>query len=257
MQKYGQHFLINENVINQIIDAALLLKSENLVEIGPGKGALTKRLIDRGCKNFTVVEIDPEMEAYLQKTLPKTAGVSIVRQNFLQADLEKLAPRPTLFVSNLPYIDAADILDKVLDCPHFQTAVFMFQKEQAQRIRARAGEEGYGPLSVFSQLRAQISPICKAGRGCFNPPPKVESMVLAFMRPGTRLVPAEKWPSFKKLVSVAFLHKRKTLFNSWSLAGYDKQKITDVLAACKVKPTARPEEISPAKYVELWQKLCC
>ena len=242
MQKYGQHFLINQNVINQIIDAALLLKSENLVEIGPGKGALTARLIDRGCRNFTVVE---------------SAGVKILRQNFLQADLEKLAPRPTLFVSNLPYIDAADILDKVLSCPHFQSAVFMFQKEQAQRIRARAGETGYGPLSVFSQLRAQISPICKAGRGCFNPPPKVESMVLAFMRLNNSPVPSEKWTSFNKLVTAAFLHKRKTLFNSWSLAGYDKQKITMVLADCKVKPTARPEEISPGKYVELWQKLCC
>lgn len=257
MQKYGQHFLINENVINQIIDAALLLKSENLVEIGPGKGALTARLIDRGCRNFTVVEIDPEMEIYLRKNLPESAGVKILRQNFLQADLEKLAPRPTLFVSNLPYIDAADILDKVLSCPHFQAAVFMFQKEQAQRIRARAGEQGYGPLSVFSQLRAQISPICKAGRGCFNPPPKVESMVLAFMCLNNSPVPSEKWTSFNKLVTAAFLHKRKTLFNSWSLAGYDKQKITTVLADCKVKPTARPEEISPGKYVELWQKLCC
>ena len=257
MQKYGQHFLINENVINQIIDAALLLKSENLVEIGPGKGALTTRLIDRGCKNFTVVEIDPEMEQYLQKTLPKAAGIKILRQNFLQADLSAIASRPTLFVSNLPYIDAAAILDRVLSCRQFRAAVFMFQKEQAQRIRARAGEEGYGPLSVFSQLRAQISPICKAGRGCFNPPPKVESMVLAFMRLPAWPVPAEKWTSFKAVVSAAFLHKRKTLFNSWALAGYDRQKITEVLAACNVQLTARPEEISPAQYVELWQKLCC
>lgn len=149
MQKYGQHFLINENVINQIIDAALLLKSENLVEIGPGKGALTARLIDRGCRNFTVVEIDPEMEIYLRKNLPESAGVKILRQNFLQADLETLAPRPTLFVSNLPYIDAADILDKVLSCPHFQSAVFMFQKEQAQRIRAARARRDTAPC-LFS-----------------------------------------------------------------------------------------------------------
>ena len=81
MQKYGQHFLINQNVIGQIVDAALLLKSENLVEIGPGKGALTEALIARGCSNFSVVEIDPEMAEYLQKTLPKEAAVKIILQN--------------------------------------------------------------------------------------------------------------------------------------------------------------------------------
>lgn len=101
---------------------------------------------------------------------------------FLSFELASLPAVPTAFVSNLPYIDAADILDKVLAWPHFFSAVFMFQKEQAQRIRAHAGEDFYGPLSVFSQLRAHISPICKVGRGCFNPPPKVESAVLAFER---------------------------------------------------------------------------
>ena len=182
MQKYGQHFLVSESIIRQIVDAALVLRAENLLEIGPGKGALTQQLIARGAKNFTVVEIDPDMVAYLQKNLPPQAGVQIVAQNFLQADLAQLASKPTLFVSNLPYIDAADILDKTLAWPFFQAAVFMFQKEQALRIRARAGEEFYGPLSIFSQLRAQISPICKVSRGCFNPPPKVESVVLAFQK---------------------------------------------------------------------------
>ena len=83
MQKYGQHFLINDGVITQIVDAALLLRAENLVEIGPGKGALTGRLIARGCRNFTVVEIDPEMTAWLKTHLPQEAGVNVIRQNFL------------------------------------------------------------------------------------------------------------------------------------------------------------------------------
>lgn len=255
MQKYGQHFLINQNVIGQVVDAALLLKSENLVEIGPGKGALTEALIARGCSNFSVVEIDPEMAEYLQKTLPKEAAVKIILQNFLQADLTVLAPRPTLFVSNLPYIDAADILDRVLNCPHFAAAVFMFQKEQAQRICARAGEEFYGPLSIFSQLRAQTGLICNVGRGCFNPPPKVESRVLAFTRLKQNTVAPAQWPAFKKLVTSAFLHKRKTLFNSLSLAGYDKEKIRLALDGLKLAPTVRPEQVSPAGYVDLLARL--
>lgn len=251
MQKYGQHFLINEDVINQIVDAALLLRAENLVEIGPGKGALTERLIARGKKNFTLVEIDPEMVAYLKTHLPEEAGIRIAEQNFLAFDLSSLPVVPTEFVSNLPYIDAADILDKVLAWPHFFSAVFMFQKEQAQRIRAKAGEEFYGPLSVFSQLRARISPICKVGRGCFNPPPKVESAVLAFERlPSVPVAPAD-WPAFKKLVLSAFAHKRKTAFNSLTLCGYDKDKVSSALAGLGLVPAVRAEQIPPQTYVEL------
>ncbi len=255
MQKYGQHFLIAENIITQIVDAALLLRTENLVEIGPGKGALTLRLIARGCKGFSVVEIDPDMVAWLQKNLPEEAEIKIIAQNFLKTDLASLPQGPTLFVSNLPYIDAAAILDKVLANPFFHAAVFMFQKEQAQRTRAKVKEEFYGPLSIFSQLRARISPICKVGRGCFNPPPKVESAVLAFEKLPSWPVAAADWPAFKKLVNAAFLHRRKTLFNALGLSGYDKEKVDASLAALKIKETARAEEISPEKYVELFNRL--
>ena len=84
MQKYGQHFLVSESIIRQIVDAALVLRAENLVEIGPGKGALTKQLIARGEKNFTVVEIDPEMISYLQKNLPPQAPFPHVEQSWSQ-----------------------------------------------------------------------------------------------------------------------------------------------------------------------------
>lgn len=252
MQKYGQHFLIDRNVINQIVDAALLLRAENLVEIGAGKGALTQPLIARGQKNFTVVEIDPEMVSYLQTHLPKEAGVKIVQQNFLEFDLSLLPSVPTEFVSNLPYIDAADILDKTLAYPFFSSAVFMFQKEQAQRIRAQAGEEFYGPLSIFSQLRARISPICKVGRGSFNPPPKVESAVLAFERLKEPIFVSEKdWKKFKKLVLSAFAHKRKTVFNSLALCGYPKDSVAKALAHLHLPPTVRAEQIDPQTYVKL------
>lgn len=252
MQKYGQHFLIDRNIINQIVDAALLLRTENLVEIGPGKGALTQQLIARGQKHFTVVEIDPEMVSYLQTHLPKEAGIKIAQQNFLEFDLSLLPSVPTEFVSNLPYIDAADILDKALAYPFFFSAVFMFQKEQAQRIRAQAGEEFYGPLSIFSQLRARISPVCKAGRGCFSPPPKVESAVLAFERTKEPVFSSEEeWKKFKKLVLSAFAHKRKTLFNSLTLGGYPKDSAAKALAQLHLLPTVRAEQINPQTYVKL------
>ena len=251
-QKYGQHFLIDKNIITQIVDAALLLRAENLVEIGPGKGALTQELIARGEHDFSVIEIDPAMIAYLEKTLPASANIHIVEQNFLEADLSSLPQIPTVFVSNLPYESAADILDKVLSWPYFKTAVFMFQKEHVLKIRARAGEDFYGPLSIFSQLRARISPICKVGRNCFAPPPKVESAVLAF----EKITPPEiPWQKISRAVRVAFLHRRKTLLNALVLGGCDKEKVTGAIAACGLKPTVRPEEVTPQQYVKLAQYL--
>ena len=150
IQKYGQHFLISPRVITEIVDAAEVLKAVNLVEIGPGQGALTQEFIKRGHTGFTVVEIDPAMVQFLQKNLPPEARVNMVEANFLQFDLNTLPAVPTEFVSNLPYIDAAQILDKVLAYAHFKTAVFMFQREQAQKITAKPGEKGYGALSVLS-----------------------------------------------------------------------------------------------------------
>ncbi len=247
IQKYGQHFLISPRVINDIVDAAEVLKAENLVEIGPGQGALTQELIKRGRTHFTVVEIDPEMVQLLQNNLPSVAHVRIIQANFLQFDLAQLPAVPTQFVSNLPYIDAAEILDKVLAYSHFKTAVFMFQKEQAQKITAKPGEKGYGALSVLSQLRARIRLICNVGRGCFNPPPKVESRVLAF----EKISAPANFVAVSRVVQAAFLHRRKTLFNALLLAEYEREKITTALSALQVPPTVRPEEIAPQQFVTL------
>lgn len=251
IQKYGQHFLISPRVIAEIVDAADVLKSENLVEIGPGQGALTQQFIAQGRTGFTVVEIDPEMVRYLREHLPSTAGIHIIEQNFLQFNLAQLPAVPTQFVSNLPYIDAAEILDKVLAWPHFQTAVFMFQKEQAQKITAKPGEKGYGALSVLSQLRARVSLICNVGKGCFNPPPKVDSRVLAF----EKIDAPSNFASVARVVQDAFLHRRKTLLNALLLGGYEREKINAALAKLNLPLTVRPEELSPQQFIHLAQAI--
>lgn len=252
MQKYGQHFLIDKNIITQIADAAFLLCGAQTVEIGPGKGALTQALIARGLTDFTVVEIDPEMVSFLRAHLPPQAGVKIITQNFLEFDLNSLPAVPTQFLSNLPYIDAVGILDKVLSWPHFKTAVFMFQKEHTQKIRAKAGEDFYGPLSIFSQLRARVSLICKVGRSAFAPPPKVESAVLAFEKISP---PNVAWEKLRRVVLSAFLHRRKTLLNALTLAGYEKEKVSAALTSLSLPLTVRPEEIAPDEYVKITTSL--
>ncbi len=251
IKKYGQHFLISPRVIDEIVDAADVLKAVQLIEIGPGQGALTQELIARGRTGFTIVEIDPKMVQFLQTHLPPAACVRILLANFLTFDLNTLSAVPTQFVSNLPYIDAVEILDKVLSFPHFQTAVFMFQKEQAQKITAKPGEKNYGALSILSQLRARISLICNIGKGCFNPPPKVDSRVLAF----EKISAPQNWPAVARVVQASFLYRRKTLLNALLLAGYKKEKITSALTHLNTPFTIRPEELSPAQFVSLVSQL--
>ncbi len=247
IHKYGQHFLVSSRVIAQIVDAADVLKATHLVEIGPGQGALTQALVKRGRTPFTAVEIDPDMVHFLHQNLPSGAAVNIVEANFLNFALDTLPAVPTQFVSNLPYIDAAAILDKVLSWPHFQTAVFMFQREQAQKITAKPGSKNYAALSVLSQLRARVNLICTVGRGCFNPPPRVESCVLSF----EKIPSPQSWPAVRNVVTAAFLHRRKTLLNALLLAGYERAKITSALLQLQQPLTVRPEQLSPAHYAVL------
>ncbi len=234
-------------MIREIVDAAEVLRQEQLVEIGPGRGALTQEFIRRGNTHFTVIEIDPAMGQFLEKNIFPGTQIKLVQCDFLSFDLHQLPASSTQFVSNLPYDDAAAILGKVLAYPHFKTAVFMFQKEQAQKITARPGADGYGALSILTQLRARVSLICNVGRGCFHPPPKVESRVLAF----EHVTPPADFDRVRRVVERAFLHRRKTLLNALMLAGYDKEKITAALAQVNVPLTARPEELTPAQFVTL------
>ena len=252
MRKYGQHFLINTAVIDAIVQA-VPATAENVVEIGPGQGALTELLLQRNFACFTAVEIDPQMQQYLQEHFPALKE-KIILENFLRFDMACLPQRPTFFVSNLPYIDAADILDKVLSWRYFDGAVFMFQKEQAQRILAKSGSE-YGPISILSQVRSLPKQLLKVGKACFNPPPKVESMVLTFEKKESPFKDNEQYRKFARLVKAAFLHRRKTLFNSLCLCGYDKERVSSVLQQTGLKLTARAEEVPLEKFLQIFNVL--
>ena len=249
MQKYGQHFLTSERVIDGIV-AAVAPGAASVLEIGPGRGALTEKLLAKNFVHFTAVEIDPEMQTYLETHFPAIKG-HIVCADFLQFDLKTSPQEPTFIVSNLPYIDAADILNKVLSWSYFAGAVFMFQKEQAQRILAHAGQEGYGPISILTQVRACPKLLLKVGKACFNPPPKVESAVLTFEKIPWK-VPASAYAQFERFIKACFLHRRKTLFNSLSLCGYAKEKVQTVLAGAGLAPTVRAEDVSLEQFLQLF-----
>lgn len=258
MQKYGQHFLINKGIINKIIDTTVENLSGTLVEIGPGEGALTFPLIESGISDFTVIEIDPLMVQKLKKTLPAWANIKIIEGNFLELNLQFLEKEEKLnFVSNLPYIDAAQILLKVLELPNFTSAVFMFQREQAQKLYALAETKHYGALSVIFQALAQSRPVCRVSPGSFNPPPKVESEVL-FITPRMQKLFANKkhYNNFKETVKTAFSYRRKTVLNAL-VEKYKKDKtaLAKILVSSGLKVSSRAEEVPAKNYALLAKNL--
>lgn len=254
MPKYSQNFLRNGNIADAIIRACDGLRCPQTVEIGPGKGFLTRRLLPGREGAFTAVEIDPEMHALLKKDFSDEKILRIINADFLELDLESALPKgELLFVGNLPYAVGAPILQRVLAFGGFKNAVFMFQKEVGDRLVAEPGGAEYGLLALSAQSRAKVRRLLNVGRGSFLPPPKVESSVLVFEKLATPLfVSAEHEAAFFRLVNAAFRHRRKTLANSLAMSlGTDRAAQEKTLEGSGVNPQSRAQELSLDEYVRL------
>jgi 16S rRNA (adenine1518-N6/adenine1519-N6)-dimethyltransferase len=207
----GQHFLTDENICQKIISSLNQYPYTQLLEVGPGGGALTKHLIELCDVDFKAVELDDEKVQYLSTTYPKLAG-KIIHQNFL--DIEKPFTGPFTVIGNFPYNISTQILFKLINWKDsVECMVGMFQKEVAQRAAAKEGNKTYGVLSVLIQAFFQVEYLFDVHEQCFNPPPKVKSGVI-------RLLPQKEVPAmlseekFFLLVKTAFNQRRKTLRNA-------------------------------------------
>jgi 16S rRNA (adenine1518-N6/adenine1519-N6)-dimethyltransferase len=208
-QKLGQHFLIRAAVLERIARAACPDHEPLVIEIGPGRGALTTHLLARADR-VVAIEIDP----YLAQRLSPAPGLGVVQANALEIDLAQWGP--AVITGNLPYYAATAILERVMALgPLVRRGVFLAQKEVAQRITASPGTRDYGYLSVAMQLSADIELLFEVPPAAFHPPPKVDSAVLRF-QPHARA--AELGISdrrdFLRFVSLCFRQKRKTLRNN-------------------------------------------
>lgn len=207
----GQHFLKDENIIRKIVDELRKDSFENLLEVGPGGGALTKELIKITSINFKAVELDDDKIEYLQNTYPVLQD-KIIARSFLDID----APFEGTFtvIGNFPYNISTQILFKILDWKEQVPVVIgMFQKEVAERAASKEGSKVYGVLSVLIQAFYEVEYLFDVNPGCFNPPPKVMSGVIRLRRKKESLqVKSEK--AFRMLVKTAFNQRRKTLRNA-------------------------------------------
>ncbi|HET7743205.1 MAG TPA: 16S rRNA (adenine(1518)-N(6)/adenine(1519)-N(6))-dimethyltransferase RsmA [Gaiellaceae bacterium] len=243
----GQHFLADENILGVIGRLADLRPDDVVLEVGPGLGVLTRYLAER-VQLVHAVEIDRTLEDALSAALASIENVDLIFGDALRVDLAALEPAPGKFVANLPYNVATPLvvetLEKVLSIGHW---CVMVQRELAERFFAAPRTKAYGAVSVLVQLQARRLGTHPVAATVFRPPPRVESMLVAFERSGD--VPIS---DVRRLVEAAFAHRRKTMANSVALTGLaSREGVEKALVAVDRSPGARAEELEPQDFVDL------
>ncbi|UNY99558.1 16S rRNA (adenine(1518)-N(6)/adenine(1519)-N(6))-dimethyltransferase RsmA [Zhouia spongiae] len=246
----GQHFLNDENIANKIGETLTLQNYNEVLEIGPGMGVLTKYLLLKNI-NVTAMDIDTESIAYLRENYQED-GVKfrIVEADFLKTDLSGLfKDKPFAITGNFPYNISSQIVFKMLEWRH-QVPEFtgMFQKEVAQRICEKEGSKAYGILSVLVQAFYDAEYLFTVKPGVFNPPPKVDSGVIRLTRKENFQLPCNE-KLFTRVVKTAFNQRRKTLRNSLKTFQLSDNLKEDTIFG------QRPEQLSVLDFIDLTEKI--
>jgi 16S rRNA (adenine1518-N6/adenine1519-N6)-dimethyltransferase len=245
----GQHFLCSGSVVSKIV--ATLADCPGILEIGPGPGVLTALLSEKAEK-MIAIELDGSMIEALKDSSPKA---EVRQEDALKANLPLILgelPEPRGVVSNLPYYITGPLLTQIAEARrHFKVAVLMMQKEVAQRVLAGPKTSARGSLSVYLQTQFEIAKVADAPAGAFLPPPKVDSMVLAFRPKETNLTEAQETSLFR-LIRFGFTQPRKTLANNL-VAGYHvpREEALEWQAKANLGEKARPQELTLEEWVAL------
>ncbi len=257
-KRFAQHWLIDATVLTQILDAADVQPDDRLLEVGPGRGALTERLLASSASAVHAVELDRDLVSGLRQRFADQARFSLQEGDVLSVPLTLADGRAaTKVVANIPYNITGPLLERLLgrldrpvDHP-YQRLVLLLQKEVAQRIRALPGQSCFSALSVRLQLLAHCTTVCPVPPRSFKPPPKVHSEVILIepLAPEQRLEPLLA-KRVESLLRQAFLARRKMLRNTLAkvLPAAELNALADDLG---ISLQQRPQELSPATWVEL------
>ena len=244
----GQHFLTDLDIARRIAETLSNYKGMPILEVGPGMGVLTQYLLAEG-QDVTVVEIDTESVAYLNKNFPQLSG-RIVEGDFLQMDLAKEFGKNLCVIGNYPYNISSQIFFKVLDYKDMVPCCSgMIQKEVAERLAAKPGSKTYGILSVLMQAWYNVEYLFTVSEHVFNPPPKVKSAVIRMTRNDVTELGCNE-QLFKRIVKTAFNQRRKTMRNSLkSLIEPGSPILANEVF------NLRPEQISVSQFIELTNEI--
>lgn len=255
-KKFGQNFIIDENVINSIIDKSKIDKDTLVIEVGPGAGSLTYKL-GMSAKNVICYEIDTTLENVLKENTRDLNNVKVIYQDFLKAnvldDIKSYEYKKLYFVANLPYYITTPIIIKIIeDCIPVDKMVFMVQKEVGNRFKALPGSKEYGSLSVYLNYYFDVKKILDISRHVFMPEPNVDSIIVEFSKK-ENLLPVKNEEVFFKLIRDSFTQKRKTLRNN--LKGYNLEKVEEVLNRHNLDLSVRAEQLSTEIFIEIANNL--
>lgn len=254
--KLGQHFLRDESLRDAVAETAAPRPDELVLEIGPGRGAITGRLLASGAR-VTAVEMDDALARTLPALVPDKSRLTVINEDFLRLDLATLGPGPWAVVGNLPYSVGGPILQKILAWEHWSRAVLMFQKEVALRVVAEPGGPDYGLLTLSVMLRAEGAFALEAPRAAFAPAPKVDSGVVILRRLAKPRLDKEDERSFWRLTKSAFSQRRKMAAGVIAATlGKPRAEVEAAFAAAGVPKDARPERVPFNAWLALAKTLC-
>jgi 16S rRNA (adenine1518-N6/adenine1519-N6)-dimethyltransferase len=247
----GQHFLNDRRILQRIIDSLELTGTETVIEIGPGRGSLTELLVP-AARRLILIEYDRALAALLRTRFADVPSVSVIEADVLTIDLGKAAGAPYMLVGNVPYYITTPILFHALQAPRPERAVYLVQREVAERIAATPGSEEYGALSANVQAVAHAKLLFRVAAGSFHPPPKVESAVVRITpRLDPAVAPSEE-AAFRRFVQDAFGMRRKQMRRVLrEILSIDADAADAMLAAASIDPMARPETLSPEDFARL------
>ena len=251
-KKYGQNFLNDkEEILNKIIEVSNINEESEILEIGPGQGALTALLVER-VKKLTCIEIDKDLENGLRKKFDKKENYSLVMRDVLEVDFKKYLNAGTKVVANIPYYITSPIINKIIENKDLiDEAYIMVQKEVGERICAKSGKER-SVLTLAVEYYGEANYLFTIPREFFNPIPNVDSAFISIkFYKDKRYEDKISEDLFFKYIKAAFSNKRKNIVNNFSTLGYSKNEIKELLQELEVSENERAENISIEKFIEI------
>ena len=248
-KRYSQNFLTDISVVQKAVDALLTDDCDEVIEIGPGLGALSEEVLNRD-KKLTAFEIDTIMVNHLKTFFARRGNFNVVEGDFMKADLRGFKDRRVGVISNLPYNLTTPIIEKILlEEIKLTNFVFMVQKEVSGRIFAKVGTKEYSPLAIMFEYLGKVEVVVKVTKDKFIPAPNVDSVILKLNVTRDRNYLFEK--KLFSLLNGSFAMRRKTLLNNLTSYLHDKEKALEIINKVGLSLTIRPEQVKLSEYIEI------